>query len=142
MTQVPDPKKGAPAQVTLHRLLLLARPEAKKLAWGTLFLLLGSVMSLVFPQGIRFIIDEALSGRSKHSIDQAALGMVVVFAVLGLSTALRFVLFTNAGERVVARLRGDLFASLIASGQDETINRLSRLASCVQISSVTCGMNG
>lgn len=105
---------SAPPQVTLRRLLALARPERRPLVLGTIFLGMGSLMNLAFPQGIRFIIDEALGGRSKASIDRAALYMIVIFAVLGLSVALRYALFSNAGERVVARLRGDLFASLMS----------------------------
>ncbi|MFO0580353.1 MAG: ABC transporter transmembrane domain-containing protein [Polyangia bacterium] len=109
----PKPPR-APARLTLRRLLALARPERRALVLGTLFLLVSSAMSLAFPQGIRFIIDEALGGRAKASIDRATLLMVAVFAVLGVSTALRFVLFSNAGERIVARLRSDLFASLMS----------------------------
>jgi ABC transporter fused permease/ATP-binding protein len=107
-------KAKPPADVTFGRLLRLARPERRTLLVGTLFLAVGSLMNLAFPQGIRFIIDEALGGRSKQSIDRAALTMAAIFAVLGVSVAVRFVLFSNAGERIVARLRGDLFQSLMA----------------------------
>ncbi len=115
MTAVEDSKKSrAAARVTLRRLLLLAKPERRALLLGSIFLAIGSLMNLAFPQGIRFIIDEALGGRSKHSIDRAALLMAGIFALLGTSIAIRYVLFSNAGERVVARLRGDLFASLMS----------------------------
>ncbi len=113
-TSVSEKKPRVSARTTLRRLLALARSERRSLALGTVFLGIASIMGLAFPQGMRFMIDEALGGRSKHSIDRAALLMAVVFAVLGISTAIRYVLFSNAGERVVARLRGELFASLMA----------------------------
>ena len=106
----PRPPRG----VTLGRLLDLARPEAGRLALATVFLLVGSLANLAFPQGVRFIIDEALAGTSMAKIDQAALIMAAIFAVQGFAIALRYVLFSVAGERVVNRLRGDLFKSLLS----------------------------
>ncbi len=100
-------------RVTLGRLLSLARPEWGNLVAGTFFLILSSISGLIFPQGIRFIIDEALQGGSTGKIDRIALIMVAVFFVQGASGALRYVAFTRAGERVVARLREALFESLM-----------------------------
>ncbi len=106
------PKKRVPPKA-LARLLSLARPEWGNLVAGTFFLILSSISGLVFPQGIRFIIDEALQGGSTGKIDRVALVMVAVFLVQGASGALRYVAFTRAGERVVARLREALFESLM-----------------------------
>lgn len=97
----------------LARLLSLARPEWKRLALGTVFLALGSGLGLVFPQAIRVILDEALGGGDRALIDKAALVMAGVFALQGVAMALRYVLFSTAGESVVARLRSDLYARLI-----------------------------
>lgn len=97
----------------LARLLSLARPEWKRLALGTVFLALGSGLGLVFPQAIRVILDEALGGGDRTLIDKAALVMAGVFALQGVAMALRYVLFSTAGESVVARLRSDLYARLI-----------------------------
>ncbi len=55
-----------------------------------------------------------VTGKSKTNVDRAAIAMTVIFGVLGISIARRYVLFSKAGERVVARLRGDLFESLMA----------------------------
>ena len=52
-------------------------------------------------------------GGSLKVINQAALGLLAVFAVQGVFSALRSYLFTVAGERVVARLRRDLYSSLL-----------------------------
>jgi ATP-binding cassette subfamily B protein len=100
--------------VTLRRLLSLARPEARTLLAGTFFLVIGSGMSLLYPQKMRQIIDEALGARDRAMIDRIALGMALIFAVQSLAVALRYYLFTTAGERVVTRLRQTLFASLMS----------------------------
>jgi ABC transporter fused permease/ATP-binding protein len=99
---------------TWARLFALARPEAKSLTLGTLLLVVASSGNLAFPQGIRFVIDEALRGKSQDNIDRAALLMLGVFLVQGVAGAARFVVFTRVGERVVAALREQLFASLLA----------------------------
>jgi len=103
-----------PDRTTLRRLLALSRPETRPLLLGSLFLLLGSTMGLAYPQAIRLIIDEALGARSFQLIDRAALAMVAIFAVQGVAIALRYYLFITAGERIVTRLRRDLFSSLVS----------------------------
>jgi ATP-binding cassette subfamily B protein len=99
--------------VTLRRLLSLARPELPTLIPATCYLLLASGMSLLYPQAMRLIIDEALGARDQAFIDKAALGMLFIFAIQAVAMARRYSLFSLAGERVVARLRQDLFASLM-----------------------------
>lgn len=79
-----------------------------------MFLAVGSAMGLLYPQAIRVIIDEALGHKSRIQIDRAAMMMVAIFAVQGIAIALRYVLFTTVGERVVARLREKLFRSILA----------------------------
>jgi ATP-binding cassette subfamily B protein len=95
------------------RLLALARSEWPRLAAGTFFLLIGSGASLLFPQGIKQVIDGALRGADTAAIDREALKMGALSLVFGVSIALRFVLFSYAGERVVTRLREKLYRSII-----------------------------
>ncbi|SET87490.1 ABC transporter ATP-binding protein [Stigmatella erecta] len=109
----PPSKPRLPSRLTLRRLASLARPEARTLLAGTFFLALGSGMSLLYPQAMRLIIDEALGSRDRAMIDRAALGMTVILAIQALSVALRYYLFTTAGERVVTSLRQKLFSSLM-----------------------------
>lgn len=113
MEKAPKSPRVAP-KVTLRRLLSLARPEVRTLIAGTFFLLIGSGMGLLYPLAMRLIIDEALGARNRALIDQAALGMAVIFAIQSVAMGLRFFLFTTAGERVVTRLRQRLFASLMS----------------------------
>ena len=101
---------------SFQRLLSLARPERWRLVLGTVFLAIGSAMNLVFPGAIGKLIDAVSStdGAGATLIDRAALILVGIFFVQALAVALRYSIFTIAGERVVTRLRSDLFARLMA----------------------------
>jgi ABC transporter fused permease/ATP-binding protein len=105
--------RGPSHQLTYERLWRLARPQWRRLAWGLFFLALGSAMSLVFPQILRRIIDEAMVQKDVAAIDRAALLLLGVFAVQGISFGLRYLFFTIAGERVVTQLREDIYRNLI-----------------------------
>lgn len=92
-------------------------------------------MSLLFPQAIRMIVDQALApGKSLEMLDKAALGLAGIFLIQAVASALRYALFTIAGERVVAHLRDSLFARLIDQeiaffDERRTGELLNRLAS-------------
>jgi ABC transporter fused permease/ATP-binding protein len=107
-----DESKSAPP-VPLSRLLALARPEWRLLSVATVALVIGSGMSLVYPQAVRWMVDAITADSSYLDFDSAALLLLVMFAVQAVFTMLRSWLFTVAGERVVARLRSDLFASIL-----------------------------
>jgi ABC transporter fused permease/ATP-binding protein len=99
--------------VSFGRLMGLAKPERRSLLLGTLFLIIGSGMGLLYPQAIRVIIDSALQQGQRELIDGAALVMGVIFLIQAVAVALRQYLFTVSGERVVTRLRQDLFSSIL-----------------------------
>lgn len=128
------------------RLLALARPELRTLAWGTLFLLIGGGMGLLYPQAVRITIDRAIHHQSIGLIDQVSIALVAIFLIQGLSTALRSYLFNVAGERIVARLRKALYANLIAQeiaffDQRRTGELLNRLSSDTTILQNTVSVN-
>ena len=103
------------SSTTLRRILRLARPELPRLAVGTFFLAVGSAAGLVFPQGIRLIVDQATTpSRGVAALNRIAIVLVAVFAVQAVAAALRYSLFTIAGEKIVARLRSDLFTRIVA----------------------------
>jgi ATP-binding cassette subfamily B protein len=107
----------APARVrtaTLGRILQLSRPEWRSLSLGVLFLAIGSAMGLLYPQGLRVIIDGVLGGGRTQLVDRAALAMVAIALVQAVAVAGRALLFTIAGERIVARLRESLFRSIVS----------------------------
>ncbi|NVJ17616.1 ABC transporter transmembrane domain-containing protein [Myxococcus sp. AM010] len=111
---VNDSKSSASPGVTLGRLLKLARPELLPLAAGTFFLLINSGATLAYPRAIGDLVDQALTARDRYVVDRLAMLMLAVFTVQGLAMALRIYLFTSAGERVVSRLRKDLFGALLS----------------------------
>ncbi len=126
------------ARASLRRLLALARPEWRRIAAGTLFLAIGSGTSLLYPQGVRILVDGALAGRDLRLIDRAALAMAVVSLVMGLAIGARAVLFATAGERVVARLRERLYRAIVDQeigffDARRTGELMSRLASDTQV---------
>ncbi|MFW7378613.1 MAG: ABC transporter ATP-binding protein [Oligoflexus sp.] len=96
----------------LLRLLSLAYPERRRLALGTVFLLIGSAMLLVYPQVVKKMIDEALTTGDQERINQAAVIMLGVFLIGAVAGALRYYLFTVSGEKIVAGLRSDLYRNI------------------------------
>lgn len=124
----------------IKKLIELARPQAGRLAIATVFLLLASAVSLSYPLVIGKVVDLITEGEAAEMVDAAALGLVVLFAALGLLTALRVYLFDVAGERVVADLREELYGSLVrqevaffdSRRTGELINRLSADTSLIQ----------
>ena len=125
--------QSAEKSLSIRRLLALARPEARTLVIGTFFLLISSGLSLSFPAIIGQLVDAVDQGGGRAAIDRLVGILMVVFAVMGLATAMRAYLFTVAGERVVMRLRQTLFTSLVgqevgffdANRTGELTNRLA-----------------
>lgn len=112
-------KEAKRAGVPVRRFAALARPELLTLSLATVSLIVSAGLGLVYPQAIRVIMD-ALAGAARGNVQggqrvitQAALGLLGVFAVQGVFSALRAYLFTLAGERVVARLRRDLYTAIL-----------------------------
>ncbi len=107
-----EPARGAP-KVSIRRVLDLARPELKNLAFATVFLVLGSGATLLYPQAVRVILDEAQATGDQHLVDRASLAMVAIFLVQGVAISLRFILFTLVGERIVVGLRKRLYRAIL-----------------------------
>jgi len=124
----------APRTSSLRRLWPLLRQEAWTLGGATLLLLLGSAAALVYPQGIRIIVDGAIGSRNVGQVREAAFLMAGLAILQGLAVGGRAWLFALAGERGVKRVRQRLFRSLIVQevaffdGQ-RTGDLTSRLAS-------------
>jgi len=136
-----------PGAAPLRRMLSLARPELKTLVLGALCLALGTAMGLLFPQIIRMIVDDATgSGKSTLTLHKAAAALGVICLIQAIAMALRHVLFSAAGERVVARLRMDLFRRLIEQevaffDERKTGELTSRLASDTTVLQDTVSVN-
>jgi ATP-binding cassette subfamily B protein len=132
---------------SLRRVLLLAKPEQRSLILGTVCLIIGSAAGLVFPRAIGDIVDRATRGGDGYGqLDRTVVLLMVVFAVQAIAVAVRAALFTIAGERVVARLRTDLFARLMEQeiaffDERKTGELTSRLASDTTILQNTVSVN-
>jgi ATP-binding cassette subfamily B protein len=118
----------------LSRILKLAWPERRRLGLGLIFLILGSGMLLIYPQAIKLIIDEALGSGQRSRVDQAALMILGVFCVQALAGGMRYYLFTTAGEKIVTRLREQVYKSIMEQDiaffdSRRTGELMSRLAS-------------
>ncbi|MBM4367372.1 MAG: ATP-binding cassette domain-containing protein [Deltaproteobacteria bacterium] len=115
------------------RLLALARPETGLLVAGTVALVVGSALTLVFPRGIGVLMEAVTEPGGRARMDQANVGLFGVFLVVSVAGFGRAYLYTLAGERVVARLRRQLFGSIIrqevgffdAQRTGELVNRLA-----------------
>lgn len=124
----------------LIRLLKLTRPEIKPLILATFFLIVGSGLSLLLPQFVKGIVDEALRSKSGDRVDEIAQWMAIAFFFQAIAVSLRHYLFTMIGERIVMRLRKSLFASVIEqeigffdrTKTGELMSRLSSDASIIQ----------
>ena len=86
------------------RLFDLAKEEWKTLSLGTLFLFMSSGLNLSFPLIIGKLIDGIDQGGGQEIVNQYAMILLAVFAVVGVATFFRAYLFTVAGERIVTRL--------------------------------------
>ena len=75
-------------------------------------LIVASLTTLIVPVAVRRMIDFGFSDKAAELIDSYFAVMVLVVAVLAVSSALRFYLVTTLGERIVADLRSDVFAHL------------------------------
>jgi ATP-binding cassette subfamily B protein len=75
-------------------------------------LIVAALTTLLVPIAIRRMIDFGFTARGVALIDSYFVVMIGVAAVLAAASALRYYLVTTLGERVVADLRGDVFAHL------------------------------
>lgn len=133
-------------QSSVRRLAGLVRLEWQRLALGSVFLAIGSVSSLAYPQGLRFVLDEAIGRRDGSFIDRAVLVMLGLLVVQAVAVSLRYILFSVAGERVVARLREDVYRAILRQeiaffDARKTGELTSRLASDTTVLQNTVSVN-
>jgi ATP-binding cassette subfamily B protein len=110
-----EPKAPAERKVNLRPLASLL-PYIKRYRWRALLalgaLILAALTTLIVPIAVRRLIDFGFTARGVALINSYFLVMIGVAAMLALASALRYYLVTTLGERIVADLRGDVFAHL------------------------------
>ena len=102
--------------VPLSRIVKLAKPEVGILSVATVALLISSGMSLAYPRAVGWLVDGVLENSTTAELNQIGLLLLGLFVVQAVFAMLRSWLYTVAGERIVARLRTDLFRAIV--GQD------------------------
>jgi ABC-type bacteriocin/lantibiotic exporter with double-glycine peptidase domain len=123
---VPAPAPAAPAAAPiaskprrpvsptpLKALLPRVRPYRGRLAICALCLLVAAAVGLAFPQVVRRLLDAAFQERDRAMLDRIAIGLVLAFALQGAMNFVQVFLLTGTAERVVAKLREDVFAHLV-----------------------------
>ncbi len=93
---------------SLRLLLPHLRPYLARALGAGCALLLAAGLTLALGQGLRRLIDEGFAGGAA-SLDNAALFMGAVVALLALATSARYYLVSWLGERVAADLRQRVF---------------------------------
>ncbi|CAN8233040.1 unnamed protein product [Cochlearia groenlandica] len=134
------------ANVGFGRVFALAKPDAGKLVIGTIALLIASTTNLLVPKFGGMIIDIVSrdvktpeeQSDSIRAVRNAVVVILLIVVIGSLCTALRAWLFNSASERVVARLRKDLFRHLMHQeiafyDVTKTGELLSRLSEDTQI---------
>ncbi|MBK7777159.1 MAG: ATP-binding cassette domain-containing protein [Sandaracinaceae bacterium] len=102
----------------IGRLFSLLRPHWPRFLLATVALLLGASIGLVYPQAVRFAIDEGVRGGSREVMHQVGAGLLVLFVVQAGMTWFRHYMMSWLGERAVADMRRKVFDSLLL--QDAT----------------------
>ena len=109
------PAPGEPRRLRLKPLACLipyiARYRGRAFA-ALAALTVAALTTLVVPVAVRRMIDFGFSDKAVELIDGYFAVMILVVAVLAVSSALRYYLVTTLGERIVADLRSDVFAHL------------------------------
>ena len=104
-----EAQEAAPAPRSLGPLRMVfsqALQYPRQIAFALAALVITSAATLAIPYRFKVIIDEAFSGNaSTEQIGHAFQYLLMIVAILGLGTALRFYFVSWLGERVVADIR-------------------------------------
>src|SRR6202050_1132978 len=117
-----EPEKPRPNLRPLASLIPYVRRYRGRALTAFGALILAALTTLILPIAVRRMIDFGFSARGIYLINSYFLVMIAVAAMLALASSLRYYLVTTLGERIVADLRGDVFArvtSLSAAFFDE-----------------------
>jgi ATP-binding cassette, subfamily B, bacterial MsbA len=83
------------------------------LGLASLTLIASALLGLAFPMVVRYLLDAAFVQHDRETLDRIAIGLVLLFSVQAVLNYAQTYLLSAVGERVVAGLRGELFAKLL-----------------------------
>jgi ABC-type multidrug transport system fused ATPase/permease subunit len=98
---------------TQTRIISLIKLERTTLLWGLFFLILSSIAGLVYPQFVRWMVDHVLAAKDYQLLNQVVLGLFVALSISMVAGNVRYYLFTLSGERIVLKLREQLYRSIL-----------------------------
>ena len=112
---IPADAPAKPSRVSLSALkplLPYALAHRGRVIGAVGALIVASAATLVVPVAVRQMIDYGFSDAHSGLIHLYFIGLIGVVAVLAIASGARYYLVMTLGERVVADLRGDVFAHL------------------------------
>jgi subfamily B ATP-binding cassette protein MsbA len=83
------------------------------LGLASITLVASALLGLAFPMVVRYLLDAAFVQQNREILDRIAIGLVILFSVQAVLNYVQTYLLSAVGERVVARLREELFAKLL-----------------------------
>ncbi|CAE1292594.1 ABC transporter B family member 1 [Acanthosepion pharaonis] len=109
--EVDDEGKPLKKKANLKRVLLLARPEAGMISFALLALVFSSVTEMLAPLFFGKVVDAAM--KSMSELNKTVLSLLGIYLGGSLASMVRSWIFSLTGQRVVARLRSQLFANIM-----------------------------
>jgi len=99
----------------LRRFSYLGKFEWKGLAVGMTFLLLASGAGLAAPKLVSLFVDEVIKGQNRQYLAPGIAIISLTVLIQAIAASLRYYFFTFAGEKIVARLREQLFLKILSN---------------------------
>eukprot|EP01132_Coremiostelium_polycephalum_P001324 gene1324-1670_t len=129
------------------RLIKVSKPELPIILAAMVALVISSLATVAMPSYFGTIV-EGLTNKNMDALNNAVISLVIIFIVGSITTMIRAWLFYLAGQKFVARIRKELFASILkqevaffdASRTGELVNRLASDSQVIQ-SSVTVNIS-
>jgi subfamily B ATP-binding cassette protein MsbA len=124
--------------VPWRRLFGYLRPHLRPFSVAIVALLVGSGLGLLVPLVVAGLVTQVVAGGDSAGLDRLIVGLLILFLAQSLGGLVQSYLLGVVGERIVAQLRGELFASLVSlsldfHGKHRVGELVSRLASDVTL---------
>uniref|UniRef100_A0A7R9UDB8 ATP-dependent transporter ycf16 n=1 Tax=Pinguiococcus pyrenoidosus TaxID=172671 RepID=A0A7R9UDB8_9STRA len=139
------------SHASFGRLLQTSKPERHILFVGVVALFFSVLSTLAFPYYLGSIIDNAADDEKSHGERRRALTsgivqLLIIVLVGNVFTFIRGTAFTLAGERVVARMRRELYQAILAQetaffDSQETGELMNRLSADTTVIQSACTVN-